>query len=135
QILGLAAQAIGKPRPQGREAIEPKPRVLLKGRGRVVGRLGHHRVDDRQFVSNFCQVWKQVRNPQPALASLPKLPITFAEQADLAKEYVGPLVGLQGPAVQTVQLRLVVERIDLAQSSAQTDVNGSPRPGRMMRRG
>ena len=94
QVVGLAAQAIGQPGAERREAVQAKAGVLLKRRRRVVRRLGDHRVDDGQFVGHLGEVREQVGDPQPALAAPAKRPVALPQQADLAEEDVGPFAAI-----------------------------------------
>ena len=120
-----APQTVGQPRAHHREAVEAEARVLLKRRGRVVGAVGHHRANHRQFVRDLRQVREQVRDPQPALAAPLKRPVALPQQADLTEERLRRLRGGEFLAVELRQRRLVIERIDVA-TCRRTGRCGSP---------
>lgn len=66
---------------------------------------------------------KQIRHPQPALAVLGEVPIVLADQADLPEEDVGPFAAAEFLAVVLGEVRLVVERVDVAEAAAEADVD------------
>jgi hypothetical protein len=99
----------------------------------VIGRFGKHRSDDGQLVRDLRQVWKQLRNPEAAFASLLKLPVTFTKPPNLPEKHVRPLVTDQRFAMQSFQLRLVIKRVDLAEASTRHDVDHAFGPRFVMR--
>ena len=120
-----AAQAVGEPRTQDGKPVEPKTAVFLERCRRVVGGLGDHRLDDRQFVGDSGKVREQLGDPQPAVAALAKRPVTLAKQANLAEKHVGFFVAFEWRAMKPCELGLVVEAVNLAEAAGGDNVDHS----------
>jgi hypothetical protein len=84
-----------------------------------------HAANHGQLVRLLGDVWKEVRNPQAALPSLLELEMRLVHQADFAHESLGARFAGHRLAVILDQLGLVVERVDLAQSSLQKNLHHS----------
>ncbi len=125
QIVGLGSHPVGHPGPEGRKTVQTESGVLLKRRRRVVRRLAEHRPHDCQFIRNAAKMRKQIGNPEPAFAPLLELPLTLPQQADLPKNTSGFSSLESDFPCSPFQFRFVVERVDLAESAEQADMNDS----------
>lgn len=133
QVFGFVPQPVREPRPESGKAIEPEPRIGLKRRRGVIRRFGEHRMDEGELVGDRAQMGKQLRDPQSALATLLEFPVGLAQEPHLPEKNVGAHVADERLAMQPFELRLVVERIDLAEAPAEKDVNGPFGFGKVMR--
>ena len=133
EIIGLVPQSVGHPRSHHRKAVQAEATALLEGGGGMAGGLSHHRVDNRQLIRHGGDMGKKVGDPEPALTSLLKFPVVFAQEADFSKEYVRLLVGLERLSMQFLQAGLVVEGIHLTEAPTQADVNHPLGLGGVMR--
>ena len=95
QVVGLAPQPVGQPAPSAGKPLRRKPLFCLERRRRVVGRLGDHRADHGQLVGDLGEVREQVARPTGRSGRAGGTPSRLPQQADLAEEDVGPLVGLR----------------------------------------
>jgi len=68
-------------------------------------------------------VWKQIRNPQAALATLLERPVVFADQANPVEKGRGPFLVLQRLTVKLREVRLVIKRINVAQTAHQNHMH------------
>ena len=123
EIVGLVPQSVRDPRSHHGKAVEAEAAALLEGGRGVTGGLGHHRVDDGQFVRHGGDVGKEVGDPEPALPTLLEFPVVLAQEAHFPEEDVRLLIGLQGLAVQLLEAGLVVKGVDLAEAPAQAEVD------------
>ena len=114
QVLVHAAQAVVDPRAEARAAGEDLARVHLQHRRAVDRRVGGHRVQEGDVIDARGQVREQVADPLAALAVLLELPLRPDDPALVLLAAAAEGLHLHGLAVQAVQLRLVVERIDVA---------------------
>ena len=135
KVVAERAKTIRQPRPERGETVEHEPAVFHEERRGVIGALAVHRADDRQLIGHLGDLGKQVGDPKTTRASLMKRPIRLAKPAHLAEEEVGLLVGLERLAVRGNQLRLVVERIEMAHPADDADLHAALRLGSEMRRG
>src|SRR5687768_15483320 len=77
---------------------------------------------------------KEFRNPQSALTMLLELPVGLAQESDFAKEDVRLFAASQRLAVEFRKFWFVIERINLRQATAQTEMHRTPRLGSKVRR-
>ena len=117
QVLVLAAETIIRPRPQARAAREDLARVHLQHGRPVDRRVGGHRVQERDVVDAGGEVREQVADHLAALAVGLEFPLRPDDAAFVL--LATPAERLHGDrlAVEIVELRLVVERVDLARAA------------------
>ncbi len=74
QLLIFGPQTVSEPSPHAGPALEAAAGMQeVIGIG-VFGEFRRHRLDDRQFISDFRQMWKQRTDPVPAVAMLLERP-------------------------------------------------------------
>jgi len=61
-----------------------------------------------------------------------EFPVVLPDESDTVEERFGPLFALQAFTVELCKLRLLIERIEMAQSAAKTDMNYTFRFARVM---
>ena len=92
----------------------------------MIGRFGNHGIDDDEVICKFGEVREEIRDPESAVSAALEGEVIFSEQSDLVEEGFGTFGGLEGFAVEVRELWFEVERIDVAESSAEADMNDSP---------
>ena len=132
QFVGLASQTVGKPRAHHGKSHQTKTRMGLENGGRMIAGAGHHRADDGQLIGALGQMREQLGDPQAALASLLESPMALVQQTHLAKEDVGLFAARKRLAMIFLEGRFVIERIDLAESAGEKDLNRPLRLRRMV---
>ena len=104
QVFVDGSQAVAGPRAHAGEPIHREPGVHLKRRGGVVVALGDHRMEERDVIDTFRQVWKKTADPMPAPAMLRNAYGLFitnpAGQRTLCSRLCSPAIGheMAGPA-------------------------------------
>ena len=131
QVVGLAAQGVTDPRPEGRKTRQQRSGVhQVTARTMDVG-LGLHGHEERHVVHALGEVGEQVRNPAAALSVLTQGYGRLEHLARLARRRLDPqtrarIKGLTGP---TKQLRLVVEEVHLAGTAIHEQLDHPLGPG------
>ena len=82
-----------------------------------------HGAKDGELVGNSGEMGEQGGNPETALAVLAKFPVAFAEHPDAMEVLLG--FGGRGVAVESCELWLVVEGVDLAEATNEADVDSA----------
>ena len=96
----------------------------------MIESLRVHRVDERHVIHALGQVRQQVTHPQPALAMLAKIEAALHDPPRLAEESIDLAFAGELLAIESLQVGLVIERINVADSAAGTDMHDAARFGR-----
>ncbi len=113
-------------------SVELEPAVLDEQRGGVVGRVGDHRPQHGQAVGLRGDVRKQLRPPTDRSRRAAGTPSPACATARLGRRRHPVAVAHERPTVSGGQFRLVVERIDVRQSSHERDLHRTLGPRRWM---
>jgi hypothetical protein len=122
EVGALAAQSVGHPSAHARAAEEAAARVHEQLGGSVVEEVGLAGLDEAQLVGDRRGVRQHVADPGAAGAVLLELLVVTEEVHAVARAHERePLAfdeaGRDGLAVEFVELRLVVEKLQLAGAS------------------
>jgi hypothetical protein len=123
QVAALAAERVGHPRPDAREAVEREARRhLVLGRAVRVA-LGRHRVDEAHVVGHLAEHRQKVARHLAALAPRLELPLRLDEVAlfTLERDELAAARHRHRRVVQADELRLVVERVDVGEGARAED--------------
>ena len=128
QVLVLGAEAVGHPAPQRRPAAADRAGVHLADAVDVVQPVGDARPDHRQVVGALGDVRQPVGDPHAALAVPRPLPPRLEQgRLHLPHRRDHPLdARRQGLAGEAVDLRLGVERVDLARPAFHEQEDDAP---------
>ena len=137
KVLRFAAQPVQRPRAEARPAELARTRLHQDLAGSVIERVGGHRLDDRDVVSHFRQVRKGFGNLSAGLAVSAELELAGEEGGVRLDEGVLlPFDDFRGHrlAVEFLELRLVVEQVELRRRAAHEEVNDVVGLGRVVGR-
>ena len=121
QVLVLAAQTVADPGAHAGEAAQRKPGVHLSHGGHVVGAVGDHRLDEREFVGTIAQMRQQAAHPQSTLTVPAELERTPEEVARLAEKSRH----IERFAVSPGEFGFVVQGVDVAHAAHREDLDHS----------
>ena len=96
-------------------------------------RLALHGMDESDVVHAQSELWKEVAHPAPALSVLAKGPVTSLTVAGLRCDELNFAIGIERLARALRQLRFVIPRIDVAETTGAKDLDHSLRLYGMMR--
>ena len=131
QVLVLAAESVGDPRADGREAHPRHAGVDLEQRRRMVVGVGPARMDERHLVDVLRHPREDVRAPRSALAVLRETERRLHQPADGVLKETGCVVEvLQRQPVPFLQLGFVVPGIDVGRPAVHEQVDDRLRPSR-----
>ena len=137
QVLVDGAEAVVDPRSQAGRTAEHLARIHHQHRRAMQRRVRGHRVQEGDVVDAGRHVREEVGDPLAALSVLLEVPLGPDDHALALGTATTPGLDFDGLAIQRVELRLVVEGIDLAGSAVheQEDHGLGPRghhrgPGR-----
>ena len=134
QVLVDAAEAVVHPRAETRVAGEDFARVHLQHGRAVNGRIGRHRVKKGDVVHAGRQVGEEVADPLAALAVLLELPLRPDDAALVLLAAAAEGLDGDGLAVEVVELRLVVEGVDVRRAAVHEEEDDALGLGRQRRR-
>ena len=97
-------------------------------------RIGRHRVDEGDVVHVGRDVWKEIAHPLTALAVLLELPLGADDPALALLATAALGLHVDRLTVEAVELRLVVERVDLARPAIHEEEDHALGFGREVRR-
>ena len=114
QVIVRRAEAVIDPRAEGGAAALQAAGVHHQQAGAVDGRLGRHRVEERDVVDAVAEVREQVADPFAALAALAEFPARLDDAAFVLVPAAAERFHGDRFAVHADHRRLVIERVDVA---------------------
>ena len=126
QVLVLGAESVGDPRPHARPDERVAAGVQFEQRSAVPRVRAPHRIDHAQVIDVLSDMRKQIADPRPALAVLPKLPRRLQQVSGRRRENSRLRKRQRLPMIPFEQ-RLVIERVDLRRPTVHEEKNDSPR--------
>src|ERR1700681_881021 len=129
QILILCAKPVEYPGTDGRVSKSRVAGVYQQLRGRVIELVGMHRLDEAQIVNVLFQVRQAVGNPVAALSDLVERglrPQKLGNAADECETLARQKRRGTILAIEPFQVRLVLEKFQLAGRSGHVQINNSP---------